>query len=202
MKRIRRKTVIALALAAGLVAGPDCSDGGRWIDLLPPGAALAPWRVLQGSPAVENGVLVLDGRSSDVTIVARDVDIENGTVEMKILRPDPALNAGPCTAAVRLTASINWGAVYFVCRPDSLEVCRASWLHRFPPPERKVTFRSARRPEVWRFVMKDRTIECYRSGRKMLSYADAEPRAGTIGLTASRCRVELLGVRYRPAAEP
>ena len=53
---------------------------------------------------------------------------------------------------------------------------------------------------VWRFVMNGRTIECYRRGGKLLSHIDPAPRGGTIGLTASRCRIEIRSIRYRPAA--
>jgi hypothetical protein len=59
---------------------------------------------------------------------------------------------------------------------------------------------------VWRFVLDGSTVECYRNGRKILSYVDVQPASGNIALTASQCDIEVLAVRYlalpQPSAQP
>ena len=213
MKRYCAKKGVVVFLVAGVLGGAGCPPGrnntprnppvqpdeAAWIVLFD-GRGMSGWKVLQGSATCEGGPIILDGRKKDTTIVARGVNLKNGTVEVELVRKGPADGTGPYTVALRLPVRITWGSIYFVCRPDNVEACRATWRERFPPPEQKARFEKTEGPETWRFVMKDRTIECYRLGRKILSYIDRDPRGGTIGITASRCRIELLSVRYRPAA--
>jgi hypothetical protein len=200
---------IAPCVLAGLLGALGCTPAdpeldaqstpsGRWIPLFD-GRGMRHWRVLQGSVSCRSGIMVLDGRKKDASILARGVKLKNGTVEIALWRKNPEANAGPYTVALRLPFRLSWHSIYFVCRPDNVEVCRATSACPCPPPERKATFEKTDRPEWWRFVMNGRTIDCYRSGQEVLSYADANPSSGTIGLTASRCQIEVLNIRYQPA---
>lgn len=214
MNRARAKTALVCLLFAGLGGGAGCPppasndirepaaerDEAGWTDLLPDGREMASWRVIQGSATYQDGALILDGRKTDASVLARGVMLRDGTVEVEVLRAPPDSNAGPYTVGLRLPAEPFWQSIYFVCRPDNVETCRATWRAPCPPPEKKATFDATRRPEVWRFVMKGRNIHCYRLGRKVLSRTDPDPRAGSIGITASRCRIEIRSVRCRPAA--
>jgi len=169
-----------------------------WISLFN-GRDLNAWKVVQGTAQVREGSIVLDGRNGDVTILASSVDLQDGIVEVHALRrPQP--QEDPYTVSVRLTMKINWSAIYFVCRPQQLEVCRGSAWHRFPAPESIEPIERSGQAEVWRFVLKGGTIDCYRGGKKITSYQDASPQSGTIALTASKCQLEISQVRYKPAS--
>lgn len=207
----RRVSAGALAGAAAIAAIALGGCGPR--DAGPSGAAGPPadpewtvlfdgqdagrWRVLQGSVTVHRGAMVLDGREGDATILAPDVDLRNGTVEMEVRRADSARDAGPYTVALRLAQRLAWRSIYFVCRPETLQACRGSWRDPWPSPDHNVPVEKTDRTELWRFVLDEGLIHCYRFGKRVLSYADADPCAGAIAMTASRCRIEVLRIRYQ-----
>lgn len=182
-----------------VASAPTTTAASAWIVLFD-GDDMRRWRTLQGNARYANGAMILDGRRSDATVIARRLHLRNGTVEVELRRQPPDANDGPYTVGLRLPARIAWRSVYFVCRRESLEACRASWLNRFPRPEKRVRLERAPGRKLWRFVMNEGVIHCYRDGEKVLTYDDADPRTGTMGLTASRCRIEVRSIRYRPAA--
>ena len=172
-----------------------------WVSVFD-GTGMGGWRIVQGSVTCAQGVMVLDGRERDATVIARGVHLRDGVVEVTARREPAENNDGPYTVALRLPVRLNWRSIYFVCRPAYLEVCRGSALRPFPPVERTVHYEPAGKPEAWRFVMNAGSIECYRFGRKILSYEDPDPCGGSIAVTASRCRIEILAVRYLRARTP
>ena len=182
-----------------VASAPTTTAASPWVVLFD-GDDMRRWRTVQGNAKCENGAMILDGRRGDTTVIARRLHLRNGTVEVELRRQPPDANDGPYTVGLRLPARITWRSVYFVCRRESLEACRASWLKRFPQPEKQVRLERAPGRKLWRFVMNEGVIHCYRDGEKVLTYDDADPRTGTIGLTASRCRIEVRSIRYRPAA--
>ena len=190
----------ALLLVAAGTAGCAASRTG-WISLYD-GRDMRSWQVIRGSAACDNGALVLDGRRNDATILAKGVDLRNGTVEVRARRRGPAPNAGPFTVALRLPLRVNWQSVYFVCRPESVETCRASWRKQMPSPDGRASIELVHEPELWRFVMDERAVRCFRDGREVICCTDPDPRAGSVAMTAARCRVEILSVRYRRGPPP
>jgi len=208
---VRRAVILGPLALAQLCCAPARTDvaptefggeNGSWVDLSPQAGNLGRWRVLQqGKVTCEDGVMVLHGRGSDASVVADGVNLGDGVLEVKLLRGTGWADAGPCTVAVRLLAGVNWRALYLVCRPGSIEACKASSLCWFPPPEQRACFAAIQGPEVWRFALNGSEVRCYRCGKKVLSYVDCNPCGGTIGLTASRCQIKVLGIRYRPAGE-
>ncbi len=177
-------------------------EDAAWIELLPPGRGLEGWHVLQGSARYENGAMVLDGRKADATVMAKGLALRNGIVEFEVFRREPLTNAGPCTLALRLPMRIAWASIYFVCRPASVEACRATWRDKWPAAQQRASFEAASGPETWRFVLEEGYIHCYRLGRKTLSFPDPQPSEGSIGITAAQCLVEIRSVRYRLPASP
>ena len=190
---------LLLAAVAGSAGCTESQTG--WTSLFD-GRDMRRWKVVRGSVACENGAMVLDGREKDATILARGVSLKNGTLEVRALRRGPPPNAGPFTVALRLPFRINWQSVYFVCRPESVETCWASWRKQMPPPQDRAAIEATDRAELWRFVMDDGAVECFRDGRKVLSCTDPAPCAGSIAMTAAGCRVEILSVRYRRGRPP
>ena len=188
-----------LLVAAGSAGCVESRTG--WISLFD-GGDMRSWQVLRGSAACENGALVLDGRRKEATILAKGVGLKNGTVEVRALRRGPQPNAGPFTVALRLLLRVNWRSVYFVCRPESVETCRASWRKQMPSPAGRASIEPTDRAELWRFVMDEGAVRCFRDGREVISCADPDPCAGSVAITAARCRVEILSVRYRRGAPP
>jgi hypothetical protein len=170
-----------------------------WIDLLPaPG--VKQWTVLRGSADFAGGKIVLDGSASDAIICAGGVDMVNGAVEAEVLREDGVANEGPYTFSLRLTPRLfNWRSIYFVCRPGSVEACRASHALQNPSADAKADLERRPRRELWRFIMNGPAIDCYRDGLKVLSYIDPDPTSGVIALTASKCRLTVTAIRYRKA---
>ena len=190
---------LLLVAAAGSAGCAESRTG--WISLFD-GRDMRSWKVLRGSAAGENGALVLDGRQKNATILAKGVGLKNGTVEVRALRRGPQPNAGPFTVALRLQLRVTWRSVYFVCRPESVETCRASWRKQMPSPEGRASIEPTDRAELWRFVMNEGAVQCFRDGREVISCADPAPSAGSVAITAARCRVEILSVRYRRGVPP
>ena len=170
-----------------------------WVDLLPAGD-VKHWTVLRGSADFSGGKIVLDGSAGDAIICAGGADMVNGAVEAEILREEGSANAGPYTFSLRLTPRLfNWRSIYFVCRPESVEACRASHALQNPAADAKADIERRPRRELWRFVMNGGAIDCYRDGLKVLSYIDPDPTSGVIALTASKCRLTVTAIRYRKA---
>jgi hypothetical protein len=199
-------------LLGGAVAGcpgpvADEEPGGmdpRWVSLFD-GTGTGRWAVLKGRAEASDGAMVLNPRGGKTTTaLARGLSLKDGEVEVEVLRAEGAGNRGPYTICLRLAARLlDWSAIYFVCRPHQLEVCRGSSAGRFPSPEHVVPIPVPRRLETWRFVLRGGQIECYRFGRKLLTYSDARPRSGTVGITADGCQVAVRAVRYRrPPPQP
>lgn len=204
--RMQRFSLIIFA-AAGLAGCADHGRGlpgapadppGRWTSLFN-GRDLTGWRVAQGSAECRDGAIVLHGDRGDTTIVATVPEATDGEVEVSIRRPPAPEHAGPFTVGLRATRSLAWQAVYFVCRPERVEVCRGSYLRWFPAPEKTARYARADGTERWRFVLAGGRIRCHRNGREVLTYTDPDPRPGTIALTASGCRISVLSVRRAPA---
>ncbi len=209
--KIRLAVILGFPVLAQLCCAPggtelksteSAGENASWIDLSPGSGSVSRWRALQGKITCKDGVMTLHGRDRDASIVAEGVNLGNGTLEVKVSRGPDRADAGPCTVAVRLLVGINWRGLYFVCRPGSIEACRASSSCWFPPPEQRARFARIPGPELWRFTLNGAEVQCYRCGKNVLSYVDPNPCSGTIGLTASRCQIEVLGIRYRPAQGP
>ncbi len=192
---------------------PAASQPG-WVSLFD-GQDMDRWLVAQGSAKLADGVIGLRGAAKDATILARGVSLGDGEVEVSFRRRGSATGNEPFTIGLRLAMQLNWTSLYFVCRPGSVEVCRGSSVVNRPSPEDSCQLEPLAADagdgrEVWRFVLKGQIVDCYRDGRKLLSYADTQPISGNIALTASRCNVDVLAVRYlatgnptsRPASRP
>jgi hypothetical protein len=160
------------------------------------------WKALRGTAELDDGRLVLDGRAKDAIVVAPELKLRDGELELEVLRTPGDGNAGPFTVSLRLPLGWNWQAVYFVWRPASLEVCRGMSILQKPRPEQRLQLKPRPRKQTWRFVLVGGRITVWRDGKRLLAYADEDPRKGTIALTASKCRMELLAARYRPIRRP
>ncbi|HUT58601.1 MAG TPA: family 16 glycoside hydrolase [Phycisphaerae bacterium] len=176
---------------------PSRGDGPQegWRSLFD-GRTLAGWRVIQGSAECADGAILLnDGAEGRATIVAEDLSLRDGVVEITVrLRSHPT-RKGVYTIGLRTTRTGDWSSVYCVCRADSLEVCRGSAWNWFPKPEVRATFEEVDAPQEWRFVLADESIHCHRFGSKVLGYRDPGPRSGTIAITADNCALSVLAVR-------
>ncbi|MBI5722926.1 MAG: hypothetical protein HZA50_03130 [Planctomycetes bacterium] len=174
----------------------------RWTVLFD-GTGTDCWRTLRGKAESSQGPMILDARSGpDVIVLATGLAMQDGEVEVELLRRPAERNDGPFTISLRLPARLlDWTGVYVVCRPGSVEVCKGSSGFQQPPPEMSARHDLTPLREIWRFVMSGGIIDCYRSGKKLLTYVDDRPRSGSICLTASKCRVEILAVRCRPAGQ-
>ncbi|HUU21051.1 MAG TPA: hypothetical protein VM389_00820 [Phycisphaerae bacterium] len=192
--------ILLLGCTPGATTVPVAPKGG-WVPLFD-GKQMRQWAVLQGEATAEDGVIVInaDGRRIS-TIAARTVHLRNGELELTVRRRAAAEPDAPYTIALRTTVLWRWSSIYFVCRPEYLDVCNGSCDDPFPREARRVPLAPADGAEVWRFVMDEGTIDCYRFGQKIVTYRDAGPCSGTIALTADRCALEVLDVRYLPAAE-
>jgi hypothetical protein len=174
-----------------------------WVNLMD-STRVKQWKVIQGAASLDsNAILLNTGAGRDTTILAEGVDLQDGEVELEFRRLESPLHDMPVTIALRLPVRIDWTSVYIICRPEQVEACRGSALRRQPPAEHVQRMDKAQAsPEVWRFVMTGGLVECFRFGRKVLSYVDPRPRAGTIALTASNCGVTVSAIRYRPVEKP
>lgn len=177
---------------------PAAATQPTWVTLFD-GSGMQRWAVVQGKADCRDGALRMGAAGNDVTIVASGVDLRDGVLEVTLRRRDGQLLPGPVTIGLRLVMQLSWSSLYFVCRPDQVEVCRGSALVHFPAPEFIATFPPEPGVEVWRFEMQDDRIVGYRNGQRVIRYADAHPVAGSITLTASHCDVDVLSVRYKPA---
>ena len=177
---------------------PAASTQPTWVTLFD-GSGMRRWAVVQGKADCRDGAMRMGAAGNDVTVVANGVDLRDGVLEVTLRRRDSQLLPGPVTIGLRLVMQLSWSSLYFVCRPDQVEVCRGSALVRFPTPEFIATFPPEPGAEVWRFEMQDDLIVGYRNGRKVIRYADTHPVAGSVTLTASHCDVDVLSVRYKPA---
>lgn len=168
-----------------------------WVSLFD-GEDMSDWWVVRGEAECEDGRMVLNPEGDGRTIVvARDLDLRDGVVEVDVARSAEPVPTGPYTISLRLAMSLRWRTIYFVCWPGWLDVSWASFLHKHPTEARRATYDAARRSELWRFEMAGRTIDCYRLGRKLMRFVDPAPAGGSMAITADRCRVEVLDVRYR-----
>jgi len=178
---------------------PATRPAGGWIDLYN-GRDRVGWWCVQGSPGWGDGAMVLDGRSGDVTVLSTKLKLADGEVEVRIRRPTRPAEESPFTVALRLPLRLGWRSVCFVCRPKDVAAFVSTSRRSRPTPTQVARFAPAGGVETWRFQLAGTKVRCYRFGRKLLEFADPKPVAGTMALTASRCRVEVLSVRYRPAA--
>ena len=178
-------------------APAEPATAATWMSLFD-GKSLGHWTVLQGAAWVQDAAILMQGQDSDVTLLANAVCLRNAQVEVRLRRRAPSSNAGPFTVGLRLMMQLDWSSLYFVIRPESLEVCRGSRKLMFPGPEQSRKLRMTEGVETWRFVMEEAAIDCYRDGVKVISYADTSPGAGAIALTASKCDIQVLAVRWKP----
>ena len=173
-----------------------------WVTLFD-GNSLAGWRVVQGEARLEDGHMVLLGSPGHkCTVVAEELTMRDGTIEMLVCHDANCQNVGPYTVALRLKRSIEWSSVYCVSRPDTLEMCRGSTFNRQPCPQAQARYEMHDSPETWRFEMRGDEITCYRFGQKVLNYTDLEPAKGTVAITADGCRLRVISVRCLPADAP
>lgn len=202
--RVRPLERVLVCLAAGFLgcapavpmAGPDAQP--PWRTLFD-GTDMDAWIAVQGDAKLENKTILLNAASRRSTIVARRALPRNATVEVKLRRRKGPDDNAPYTIALRLGGILDWGGVYFVCRPRWAEVCRGSAADPHPKTVRFARYDPARdRPEVWRFVMNEGDIECRRFGQRVHVFDDQAPKSGRIALTADGCLLEVLEVRYLP----
>ena len=177
---------------------PAASMPSDWVTLFD-GSGMQRWAVVQGKADCRDGAIRMAAGGNDVTLLANGVDLRDGVLEVTLRRRDSQLLTGPLTIGLRLVMQWNWSSLYFVCRPDQVEVCRGTSLVRFPAPEYIAQFLPEQGVEVWRFEMQDGRVVAFRNGQKVITYADSQPAAGSITLTASHCDVDVLAVRYKPA---
>lgn len=158
------------------------------------------WRVVAGKAQSRNGAIQLTPLvGKKATMLAEGVQLKNGTVEVTIAHPAGCDDPGPYTVGLRSKWSLQWSSIYCVCRPDHLELCRGSSSDNQPAAQAVAHYARSSRPEQWRFVMTDGKIDCYRFGRKVLTYDDVGPNEGTIAITTDGCDLEILAARYLPA---
>ena len=177
---------------------PPAPTRSPWVTLLD-GTGLERWAVVRGKAACRDGVIRMDASGSDVTLLANGVDLRDGVLEVELRRRASQLLPGPVTVGLRLVMQWNWSSLYFVCRPEQVEVCRGSSQVQCPAPEYIEKLQPEQGVETWRFEMRDGQVLGFRDGQKVISYADTQPAGGSITLTASHCDVDVLSVRYRPS---
>jgi hypothetical protein len=205
----RIELAVGLVVSACVFGCPPAGQNGaagqslvkpQWINLMDE-SRIKRWRVIKGTASFDDGVIVLNsGSSADASIMADGVDLKDGAVEIEMHRRHASRDDAPITVALRLVPRIDFSSVYIVCRPEQVEACRSAIFNSQPGAEFIAKIPKAERPpEVWRFVMTGGRIDCFRFGQKVLTYADPNPRHGTIALTASNCRVLVSAVRYMPS---
>lgn len=156
------------------------------------------WLIVMGDATHDADALVLnsDARGRSI-IVFSQPNLQDAIIELDVICHAAEDDPGPYTVTTRLAGVLSWSGIYFVCRPGSVEASRGSATRRFPDTEVRETFDKTTGVEKWRFEMAGRRIDCHRNGRKVLTYDDDRPRAGSLAITADRCRVEIRRVRYR-----
>lgn len=162
------------------------------------------WRVLQGQASRRPEALVVNPPAEGIaTVASSGKDMQDGHLELRVRRPAGTPADAPYTVALRSTPTWNWTSVYFVFRRNSLEVCRAAAWDPFPKPLARKAFQpvAAGAVEALRFVLAGPRIDCYRGDRRLISYQDPQPRSGRVALTADRCRLDILEVRFAPAGQ-
>ena len=173
----------------------------QWV-CLTDGNCMAGWRVLQGNARSDTGAIALLASSGQKsTILAEGTRMKNGVVEVVVRHREGWDALGPYTIALRVKRSLNWSSLYFVCRPESLEICRGSRFNPIPSPQIAAQFERSDGPERWRFILADTRVECFRFDRKVLSYTDAEPVEGVLAITSDGCDMDVLSVWYSSAEE-
>lgn len=177
---------------------PAAATNPAWVALFD-GSGMQRWAVVQGRADFRDGVIRMDAAGGDVTLLANGVDLRDGVLEAQLRRRDSQLLPGPFTIGLRLVMQWNWSSLYFVCRPEQVEVCRGTSLVHCPVPEYIEKLPPDQGLELWRFEMHDDLVVGYRNGQKVISYTDSQPAGGSITLTASHCDVDVLWVRYKPA---
>jgi hypothetical protein len=179
-------------------AGRPADDG--WVSLSGPDCRRR-WTTVQGRAEFAGERIVLNpdvrGRS---TIVAPGVSLRNGAIDVAVRRLPGGVADAPYTFGLRTTCLWAWRSIYFVCRPDHVDVCRGHARDHFPARALCASYPPADGPERWRFVMREGVIDCYRFDEKVISYPDDDIRRGTLALTADSCALEIIELRYRPAA--
>lgn len=174
----------------------------KWVTLFD-GRSMDGWRVVQGEACLEDGHMVLPSSPGrKCTVVAQDLCMRDGTIEVQVAQDANCPDPGPYTVALRLKRSLEWSSVYCVSRRDTLEMCRGSTFNRQPFPQASARCEVNDSPERWRFEMHGEEITCYRFGQRVLSYSDLEPAKGTVAITADGCRLHVISVRCLPADQP
>jgi hypothetical protein len=206
--RFRTQTLALAAALAALSAGctpgpppaePACPPAdGAWRTLYD-GTNPDCWHRVQGQVAFAEDRLILGGREGTSTVLAPGFRFKNGVIEVRALRSGGDRLDGPWTVSLRIPLRPDWTSLAFVCWPGRLEARPVDWRNHWPDPLAQARFTPADRPRTWRFILKDGAVRALLGGRHILTAADPDPVAGTLGLTSHRCRIEVLSVRYRPA---
>ncbi len=161
------------------------------------GGEASAWRTLRGRSAVVDGAMRLNpGGTGRTVVVAPGGRWADGVVELAFRRPAGESNV-PLTVSLRLKPALRWSAVYVICRPGRVELCRASHDRPHPKPERSGSLEGRPTVERWRIELAGPEITCYRQGRRVASFVDPAPQAGILALTADGGTVDVLSVRYR-----
>jgi hypothetical protein len=206
--------VVALLLAAGCCpslqddefdppsAGPAADPNAGWRMLFDRDDATG-WLTVMGRMETRNGTMVLNPGGEKKTItVGLPMSLQDGVVEVEALRdPNGYAAAAPYSIALRIKPTIDWSAVYFVCRRDRLDIHRADWRTHYPDPIATVPFAPVNGRRTWRFEMDGETIRILLNGQHVYTCTDPNPRTGTMAITADRCRLTVYRVEVKPAGE-
>jgi hypothetical protein len=159
------------------------------------------WLTVKGRMLTRNGVMHLnpEARQKKTITVGLPMVLRDGVVEVEALRdPNGYANPAPYTIALRVRPALDWSALYMVCRSGRLDIHRGTHKEPYPEATAKVPFEPVTGSRTWRFEMDGETIRILLNGRHVHTYTDPSPRAGTMAITADRCRLKVYRVDVKP----
>ncbi len=158
------------------------------------------WLTVMGRMVTRDGAMLLNpDRQQKTVTVGIPLKTRDGVIEVEaVCDPNGYENPGPYSIALRVRATIDWSAVYFVCRHDRLDVHRANWQNHYPDATAMVPFVPPTGRRTWRFEMAGETIRILLNGQHVYTLTDRNPRPGTMAITADRCRLTVYRVDVKP----